>query len=79
MKGITFFEEYLECEDCENGNPTHNPYHLPHTQMGFVFNDEPIPEKAVECGFMSEKEVNEKRGDYSWTQFAIQHCRWLEN
>jgi hypothetical protein len=58
-QGITLFECEYHCLDCELGNPTHNPFHHPHTTIEFVFNGD--------CNA-----IEELRKDYT-TAIAIEH------
>jgi len=37
-QGIRIYECEFICEDCLNGNPTHNSFHFPHTAFEFTFN-----------------------------------------
>ena len=40
---IFIYENIYRCADCEAGVKTHNPFHLPHYEFSFSFN-QPEPE-----------------------------------
>lgn len=89
-KALVIYECVYECEDCKEGNPTHNSFHFPHTTMEFVFNGKfkTIMELAEEFDSIREiesySEEEMKNGlnglfpsTYSWTQLAIARCNEL--
>ena len=75
FKGIRIYEVIIPCTDCEKGDPTHNSFHFPHTSMEWVINDE-IPPEGRLIEEWTEEEIEEERGELSWTQFAISRCNF---
>ncbi|MCF8354340.1 MAG: hypothetical protein K9H48_07790 [Melioribacteraceae bacterium] len=76
-EGINIFERVFECPDCEKEVETHNQMHLPHTEIGFCFNQD-VPDGRIIETWKKDELTDDVLQGLSWTQFAIQRCQHFQ-